>query len=95
MRWSVKNFSATFTLTQTTTLDFMIEDYALSDNAGGVALDIELNKATGEVPPPLAVAMARWLPPYPDAYALELGPGQSVKPFTDSLAASSICNSIS
>src|ERR1700761_8652533 len=26
----------------------------------------------------LAVAMARWLPPQPDAYALELGPGTGV-----------------
>ncbi|MBI5418085.1 PEP-CTERM sorting domain-containing protein [Candidatus Poribacteria bacterium] len=36
----VQNFSRTFTLNNTTTLDFMIRDYYLPDNAGGVALNI-------------------------------------------------------
>jgi hypothetical protein len=34
------NYSATFTLAQTTTLDFITEDYAPGDNAGGMALAI-------------------------------------------------------
>lgn len=37
---SVQNFSSTFHLSTTTTLDFMIRDYYLADNAGGVALNI-------------------------------------------------------
>lgn len=36
----VQAFHDTFTLTQTTTLDFMIRDYYLPDNAGGVAVSI-------------------------------------------------------
>jgi hypothetical protein len=37
---SVQNVSDGFILGATTTLDFMIRDYGLADNAGGVALDI-------------------------------------------------------
>lgn len=37
---SVQTFSSTFHLSTTTTLDFMIRDYYLADNAGGVALNI-------------------------------------------------------
>jgi hypothetical protein len=37
---SVRNFSATVTLTEKTTIDFMIRDYDVGDNAGGVALMI-------------------------------------------------------
>lgn len=37
---SVQNFTSTFYLPTTTTLDFMIRDYYLPDNAGGVALNI-------------------------------------------------------
>ncbi|MBS0299699.1 MAG: PEP-CTERM sorting domain-containing protein [Proteobacteria bacterium] len=37
---SVKNFMSTFHLSTTTTLDFMIRDYYLADNAGGVAINI-------------------------------------------------------
>jgi hypothetical protein len=37
----VQNFSATFTLAATATLDFMVNDYGLSDNAGGVSLNIQ------------------------------------------------------
>jgi hypothetical protein len=37
---SVKNFMSTFHLSTTTTLDFMIRDYYLTDNAGGVAINI-------------------------------------------------------
>ena len=38
---AVMNFSGTFSLTHTTTLDFMERDYALSDNAGGASVFIE------------------------------------------------------
>ncbi|WP_350150024.1 PEP-CTERM sorting domain-containing protein [Nitrosomonas sp.] len=37
---SVQNFVSTLYLPTTTTLDFMIRDYYLADNAGGVALNI-------------------------------------------------------
>lgn len=36
----VQSFRDVFVLTQTTTLDFMIRDYYLPDNAGGVAVNI-------------------------------------------------------
>ena len=36
----VQNFRDVFVLTQTTTLDFMIRDYYLPDNFGGVAVNI-------------------------------------------------------
>jgi hypothetical protein len=36
----VRNYSATFSLATPTTLNFMIRDWFLADNAGGVALDI-------------------------------------------------------
>jgi hypothetical protein len=36
----VQSFSTTLTLAQTTTLDFMVRDYGLYDNAGGMALNI-------------------------------------------------------
>ncbi|WP_422017865.1 hypothetical protein [Roseateles sp.] len=36
----VQSFHDTFTLAQATTLDFMIRDYYLPDNAGGVAVNI-------------------------------------------------------
>ncbi len=38
---NVQNFSEVLTLTNTTTVDFMIRDYYLPDNAGGVALNIQ------------------------------------------------------
>lgn len=42
------NYFSTFTLTQTTTLDFITEDYYPGDNAGGVALDIQNVQAAPE-----------------------------------------------
>lgn len=36
----VQAFSDSFTLAQTTTLDFMVRDYYLPDNAGGIAVNI-------------------------------------------------------
>jgi hypothetical protein len=47
---AVQNFYTTFTLANTSTLDFMVNDYGLSDNAGGVSLDIQSLTAT--VPEP-------------------------------------------
>ena len=40
---AVENFMTTLTLSTTTTVDFMIRDFSagLSDNAGGISLDIE------------------------------------------------------
>jgi hypothetical protein len=39
---AVQNYLATFTLPATTTLNFMIRDYFLPDNAGGMALNLQL-----------------------------------------------------
>ena len=50
---AVQNFSATFTLSTATILDFMIQDYILSDNLFGVSLKIE------QAPVPLPGAV--WL----------------------------------
>ncbi|HBZ72425.1 MAG TPA: hypothetical protein DEP35_22895 [Deltaproteobacteria bacterium] len=38
---STAGFVDTLTLSQTTTLDFFVDDFLLPDNAGGVALNIE------------------------------------------------------
>jgi hypothetical protein len=38
---STVGFTDTLVLTHMTTLDFLIDDYDLSDNGGGVALDVE------------------------------------------------------
>jgi hypothetical protein len=46
----VQDFSATFTLAATTTLDFMVNDYGLGDNAGGISLNIQ--SLTETVPEP-------------------------------------------
>jgi hypothetical protein len=48
----VQAFSSSFTLTQATTLDLMIRDYYLPDNAGGVAVSI-----TSAVPEPVSLAL--------------------------------------
>ena len=50
------NYSATFTLDQTTTLDFITEDYYPYDNAGGMTLDIE-PAGPSAVPEPSGVAL--------------------------------------
>ncbi|MGZ8248022.1 MAG: YDG domain-containing protein [Methylomagnum sp.] len=42
---AVQNFATTFTLPTATTLDFMVRDYGLTDNAGGVALNISTGAA--------------------------------------------------
>lgn len=47
----VQNFSATFSLAAPTTVNFMVRDYFLPDNAGGVALSIERAAAVA-VPEP-------------------------------------------
>jgi len=52
---SVQNFSTTFTLATPKTLNFMIRDYILSDNAGGVALNISSTAAA--VPEPNSMAL--------------------------------------
>jgi hypothetical protein len=49
---AVQNFYTTFTLANTSTLDFMVNDYGLSDNAGGVSLDIQ------RIPEPSTFALA-------------------------------------
>lgn len=62
---AVQNFSTTLTLASTTTLDFTLRDYFVSDNAGGISLNIT---AVGTaVPEPstelliaLALAMLSW-----------------------------------
>jgi hypothetical protein len=54
------NYVGHFTLSQATTVDFMIEDYYLPDNFGGVALDVELDRPIGQpggVPEPATWAM--------------------------------------
>lgn len=48
----VQSFSGTFSLASSTTLDFMVRDFFLGDNAGGVALDI-----TSAVPEPGTLAL--------------------------------------
>lgn len=50
-----QNFSQTFTLAGTTTLDFIIQDYGLNDNAGGVSLNIA--RAVAAVPEPSSYAL--------------------------------------
>jgi hypothetical protein len=53
---STRDFRETFTLTHTTKLDFLIDDYYLPDNGGGVTLDINPLGASS-VPEPAAVTM--------------------------------------
>ena len=50
---STAGFTYTLTLTHTTTLDFLIDDYYLPDNGGGVALNI----SSSSVPEPSAVTL--------------------------------------
>ena len=50
-----QNYSSTLTLTATTTLDFITEDYYPYDNAGGVALNIESSAAA--VPEPSTIVL--------------------------------------
>lgn len=45
---ATQNFFGTFTLPSTTTLDFLISDYNVSDNAGGVSLAITSVTTTPE-----------------------------------------------
>jgi hypothetical protein len=52
---SVENYSSTFTVPTTTVLDFMVGDYYLPDNAGGVTLQIQPLAAA--VPEPSSVAL--------------------------------------
>jgi hypothetical protein len=51
---STAGFQETFTLTHTTTLDFLIDDGFLSDNGGGVALNIS---AISTVPEPSGMTL--------------------------------------
>jgi hypothetical protein len=51
------DYSDTFTLTQTTDLAFVTEDYYPPDNAGGVSLNITLQGDTGAVPEPASWAL--------------------------------------
>lgn len=50
----VQSFQDLFILTQPTTLDFMIRDYYLPDNAGGVAVDVS---PVPELPVPALLAL--------------------------------------
>jgi hypothetical protein len=52
---STAGFVDSFTLASTTTLDFMIDDYDLGDNGGGVSLDI--TPAGSGVPEPSTVVL--------------------------------------
>ena len=55
---AVKDFSQTFTLDATTTVDFTLRDYYPADNGGGIALDIEpVSSAGGGVPEPASWAL--------------------------------------
>jgi len=52
------NYVGHFTLSQTTTVDFVTEDYYPYDNLGGVALNVQLDRATGPgVPEPATWAL--------------------------------------
>lgn len=53
---AVQNYASSFTLGSTTKLDFMVRDYYLPDNAGGVALFIR--PAVTAVPEPGVVSLA-------------------------------------
>lgn len=53
---STAGFVDSFTLSSTTKLDFMIDDYDLGDNGGGVALNITLAGGTG-VPEPSSLLL--------------------------------------
>lgn len=53
-----QNYSTTFTLASTTTLDFITEDYIPGDNAGGVALKITGGVAPVPEPETLAMLLA-------------------------------------
>lgn len=53
----VIDYSAFFTLAQTTTLDFMVRDYYLLDNAGGVSLLITEPGVSQGVPEPTPTAL--------------------------------------
>jgi hypothetical protein len=54
---STAGFHDTLTLAATTTLDFFIIDGFLTDNAGGVALDLELAGQTNSTPLPSALPL--------------------------------------
>lgn len=52
-----RDYTATFTLAATTTLDFITEDYYPWDNAGGVTLDIQPAGVAAPVPEPQSLAL--------------------------------------
>jgi hypothetical protein len=52
---SVQDFHGTFTLPATTTLDFMIRDYYLPDNAGGVSVNVALQGSSVPEPSGLVI----------------------------------------
>ena len=53
---SVTGFQDTLTLSHTTTLDFLIDDYFLPDNGGGVSLNIQDTNGTS-TPAPSTLVM--------------------------------------
>ena len=55
---STQGFTVTFTLTQTTTLDFLIDDYYLPDNGGGVALNIAPASSGSSIPEPSSLVLS-------------------------------------
>lgn len=60
---AVQNFFTTFTLASQTTVDFMIRDYYLPDNAGGVSLQITPLASTVTPEPTSMALMATGLVP--------------------------------
>jgi hypothetical protein len=54
---STATFADTLVLASSTTLDFFIDDYALGDNAGGVALNISGPGINSSAPEPASIGM--------------------------------------
>jgi hypothetical protein len=52
------DFTDTLTLTHTTTLDFLIDDYFLGDNGGGVALNIASASSGSSIPEPSTLILS-------------------------------------
>ncbi len=71
---STATFADTLVLASSTTLDFLIDDYGLGDNAGGVALNISGPGINSSTPEPASIGMmARW----GSAFALRFGADSS------------------
>jgi hypothetical protein len=55
---STQDFTDTLILTHTTTLDFLIDDYFLGDNGGGIALDIAPASSASSIPEPSSLLLS-------------------------------------